>query len=469
MARALAKYRINPGNVGAKRHDEHFADHRPGRHRARQAGAHRRQLGLARPGAADRADGRQRPRRRAARRARRDDRGDAPVGAALGRAGRGDRPRATTASSSAPRSAACATSSTSTALLAARCDYPLHLGLTEAGMGMKGIVASTAGLAILLEEGIGDTIRVSLTPQPGGDRTEEVLVAQQVLQSLGLRSFLPQVSACPGCGRTTSTFFQEMAQRIQGHLRDADARLGGALPGRRGDARGGHGLRRQRPGRVEARRHRHLAAGHLRGAGRARSSSTARCARRCAARAWWTSSSPSSTTTWRGVTGPAGAAVGAARLIARRAACRARSLHGARPEGARSPSLTTPQEDSVSKAGFVSEHHPPVGGLPRLVQRRRPEGAAGRLLAGARLHDHPALRLRDLGIDARRARPAHQADRPQQRLLPALRAQSLLEKEAEHVEGFNPQVAWVTHAGGEELERVAGHPADQRGDHRRGR
>ena len=95
--------------------------------------------------------------------------------------------------------------------LAARCDYPLHLGLTEAGMAMKGIVASTAGLAILLSEGIGDTIRVSLTPAPGGDRTEEVRVAQQVLQSLGLRSFTPQVTACPGCGRTTSTFFQEMA------------------------------------------------------------------------------------------------------------------------------------------------------------------------------------------------------------------------------------------------------------------
>jgi (E)-4-hydroxy-3-methylbut-2-enyl-diphosphate synthase len=104
--------------------------------------------------------------------------------------------------------------------LAARCDLPLHLGLTEAGMGMKGMVASAAGLAILLDEGIGDTIRVSLTPQPGGDRTEEVLVAQQVLQSLGLRSFLPQVSACPGCGRTTSTFFQEMAQRIQTYLKD---------------------------------------------------------------------------------------------------------------------------------------------------------------------------------------------------------------------------------------------------------
>jgi len=104
--------------------------------------------------------------------------------------------------------------------LAARCDYPLHLGLTEAGMGMKGIVASTAGLSILLAEGIGDTIRVSLTPKPNGDRTEEVLVAQQVLQSLGLRSFTPQVTACPGCGRTTSTFFQHMAEDIQTYIRE---------------------------------------------------------------------------------------------------------------------------------------------------------------------------------------------------------------------------------------------------------
>ncbi|MBM3792313.1 MAG: 4-hydroxy-3-methylbut-2-en-1-yl diphosphate synthase, partial [Acidobacteria bacterium] len=104
--------------------------------------------------------------------------------------------------------------------LAARCDYALHLGLTEAGMGMKGIVASTAGLAVLLQEGIGDTIRVSLTPAPGGDRAEEVRVAQQVLQSLEIRSFFPQVSACPGCGRTTSTFFQELAARIHGYLQE---------------------------------------------------------------------------------------------------------------------------------------------------------------------------------------------------------------------------------------------------------
>jgi (E)-4-hydroxy-3-methylbut-2-enyl-diphosphate synthase len=104
--------------------------------------------------------------------------------------------------------------------LAARCDYPLHLGLTEAGMGMKGQVASAAALSILLAKGIGDTIRVSLTPKPNGDRTEEVLVAQQILQSLGLRNFAPQVTACPGCGRTTSTFFQHMAEDIQTYLRE---------------------------------------------------------------------------------------------------------------------------------------------------------------------------------------------------------------------------------------------------------
>ena len=104
--------------------------------------------------------------------------------------------------------------------LASRCSYPLHLGLTEAGMGAKGIVASSAGLSILLQEGIGDTIRVSLTPAPGGDRAEEVRVAQQILQSLGIRSFTPQVTACPGCGRTTSTFFQEMAEQIQSYLRE---------------------------------------------------------------------------------------------------------------------------------------------------------------------------------------------------------------------------------------------------------
>ncbi|MFN2572547.1 MAG: flavodoxin-dependent (E)-4-hydroxy-3-methylbut-2-enyl-diphosphate synthase [Gemmatimonadales bacterium] len=116
-------------------------------------------------------------------------------------------------------------------MLADRSDYPLHLGLTEAGMGTKGVVASTAGLSILLSEGIGDTIRVSLTPRPGGDRTEEVQVAQQVLQSLGLRSFTPQVTACPGCGRTTSTFFQEMAEEIQTYLRDHRAAWQARYPG----------------------------------------------------------------------------------------------------------------------------------------------------------------------------------------------------------------------------------------------
>ena len=103
--------------------------------------------------------------------------------------------------------------------LAARCDFPLHLGLTEAGMGSKGIVASSAAMAVVLQEGIGDTIRVSLTPEPGGDRTREVIVAQELLQSMGFRAFLPQVVACPGCGRTTSTYFQELAQSIQSHIR----------------------------------------------------------------------------------------------------------------------------------------------------------------------------------------------------------------------------------------------------------
>ncbi len=103
--------------------------------------------------------------------------------------------------------------------LASRCDYALHLGLTEAGMGSKGIVSSTAAIGVLLQEGIGDTIRVSLTPQPGGDRTQEVIVAQEILQTMGLRSFTPMVIACPGCGRTTSTYFQELAQKIQGHIR----------------------------------------------------------------------------------------------------------------------------------------------------------------------------------------------------------------------------------------------------------
>lgn len=115
--------------------------------------------------------------------------------------------------------------------LAKRADYPLHLGLTEAGMGSKGIIASTAGLSVLLMEGIGDTIRVSLTPRPGGDRTEEVQVAQQVLQSLGIRSFTPQVTACPGCGRTTSTYFQELAEQIQTYLKEQRPKWRERYPG----------------------------------------------------------------------------------------------------------------------------------------------------------------------------------------------------------------------------------------------
>jgi len=115
--------------------------------------------------------------------------------------------------------------------MAAACDYPLHLGLTEAGMGAKGIVATTAALAPLLQEGIGDTIRTSLTPLPNGDRTEEVIVSQQILQSLGIRSFTPQVTACPGCGRTTSTFFQEMADQIQTYLRDEMPKWKATHPG----------------------------------------------------------------------------------------------------------------------------------------------------------------------------------------------------------------------------------------------
>jgi (E)-4-hydroxy-3-methylbut-2-enyl-diphosphate synthase len=115
--------------------------------------------------------------------------------------------------------------------LAARCDYALHLGLTEAGMGSKGIVASTAAMAVLLQEGIGDTIRVSLTPEPGGDRAREVIVAQEMLQTMGLRSFAPMVIACPGCGRTTSTYFQELADRIQSWLRAQMPQWRGRYPG----------------------------------------------------------------------------------------------------------------------------------------------------------------------------------------------------------------------------------------------
>jgi (E)-4-hydroxy-3-methylbut-2-enyl-diphosphate synthase len=145
--------------------------------------------------------------------------------------------------------------------LARRCDYPLHLGLTEAGMGSKGIVASTAALAVLLQEGIGDTIRVSLTPEPNGDRTREVIVAQEILQTMGLRAFTPLVAACPGCGRTTSTVFQELAQDIQTYVRE---RMPDVAPGarrRREHDAGRDGLRGERPRREQARQHRHFLPG----------------------------------------------------------------------------------------------------------------------------------------------------------------------------------------------------------------
>jgi (E)-4-hydroxy-3-methylbut-2-enyl-diphosphate synthase len=218
-ARALAKYRINPGNVGGKRHDDHFraiievavANGKPVR------------IGV-NWGSLDQAlltEMMDENAKLAEPRGARDVTMDAMVESAL-RSAR----LAEEGGLAHDRIIISAKVSGVQDLvdvyrkLAPLSDYPLHLGLTEAGMGAKGIIASTAGLSILLQEGIGDTIRVSLTPAPRGDRTEEVLVAQQVLQSLGLRSFAPQVTACPGCGRTTSTFFQEMASDIQAYLRE---------------------------------------------------------------------------------------------------------------------------------------------------------------------------------------------------------------------------------------------------------
>ena len=150
--------------------------------------------------------------------------------------------------------------------LAAVCDYPLHLGLTEAGLGSKGIVATTAALSPVLQDGIGDTIRASLTPMPNGDRTEEVIVSQQILQSLGIRSFTPQVTACPGCGRTTSTFFQEMADQIQTYLRDQMPKWKATHPGVETMKVAVMGCVVNGPGRIEALQHRDFAAGHVRGA-----------------------------------------------------------------------------------------------------------------------------------------------------------------------------------------------------------
>jgi (E)-4-hydroxy-3-methylbut-2-enyl-diphosphate synthase len=219
MAKALAKYRINPGNVGAKRHDEHFAtivrvavdNGKPVRIGVNWGSLDQQLLTeLMNANAAS-----------AEPRDARDVMIEAMIESAMRSAelaeetGLGHDRIIISAKVSGVRDLVDVYR-----ILAARSDYPLHLGLTEAGMGDKGIVASTAGLAILLNEGIGDTIRVSLTPEPGAPREREVEIAQQVLQSMGIRSFLPQVSACPGCGRTTSTFFQEMAQQIQQHLKD---------------------------------------------------------------------------------------------------------------------------------------------------------------------------------------------------------------------------------------------------------
>lgn len=218
-ARALAKYRINPGNVGSKRRDENF------RTIVRLAIEHEKPVRIGVNWGSLDQDLLTQMMDENARLAEPRDAKDVYIEAMI---------------ESALRSAALAED---TGLahdriiisakvsgvqdlvavyrrLASRCDYPLHLGLTEAGLGSKGIIASTAGLSILLAEGVGDTIRVSLTPRPNGDRTEEVQVAQQILQSLGLRSFAPQVTACPGCGRTTSTFFQHMAEDIQSYLRE---------------------------------------------------------------------------------------------------------------------------------------------------------------------------------------------------------------------------------------------------------
>jgi len=231
-ARALAKYRINPGNVGAKRHDENF------RTIVEQAIEHGKPVRIGvNWGSLDQSlltelmDANARLPETA-----RQDAQDVLLAAMVESALRSARLAEDTG---LPHDRILLSAKVSAVQdlvkvyrrLGALCDYPLHLGLTEAGMGTKGIVASAAGLAILLQEGIGDTIRVSLTPKPGGDRTEEVQVAQQILQSLEIRSFAPQVTSCPGCGRTTSTYFQELAQNIEGYLREQMPVWKGRHPG----------------------------------------------------------------------------------------------------------------------------------------------------------------------------------------------------------------------------------------------
>jgi (E)-4-hydroxy-3-methylbut-2-enyl-diphosphate synthase len=217
MAAALAKYRINPGNVGSKRRDENFSTI------VRVAVEHDKPVRIGVNWGSLDADLLTELMDANAKAASPVDARDVMIEAMLQSALRSAELAEATGLGHDRIVISAKVSGVRDLVdvyreLSGRCDYPLHVGLTEAGMGMKGIVASAAGLAILLDDGIGDTIRVSLTPQPGGDRTEEVQVAMQVLQSLGLRSFRPQVSACPGCGRTTSTFFQEMAQRIEAHI-----------------------------------------------------------------------------------------------------------------------------------------------------------------------------------------------------------------------------------------------------------
>jgi (E)-4-hydroxy-3-methylbut-2-enyl-diphosphate synthase len=230
MARGLAKYRINPGNVGAKRHDENFQTIV----RVAMDNGVPVRIGV-NWGSLDQALLTQLMDENARLDEPRESR-DVMIEAMIESAMRSAELAEETGLGHDRIILSAKVSNVRDVvdvyrILATRSDYPLHVGLTEAGLGMKGIVASTAGLSILLEEGIGDTIRVSLTPAPGGEREEEVRVAQQVLQSMGLRSFLPQVSACPGCGRTTSTFFQEMAERIQGHLRERMPEWKAAYPG----------------------------------------------------------------------------------------------------------------------------------------------------------------------------------------------------------------------------------------------
>ena len=220
-AAALDKYRINPGNVGTgRRRDEQFATICKVARDHGQAGAHRRQRRLAQPGARGRRRCRRTP-TRARPHVRRDpERVHGDLGA---RSRRSSRSRAGCARTRSSSRARCRGPRDLIAIyrdLARKTDQPLHLGLTEAGMGMKGLVWSSSAMGILLNEGIGDTIRVSLTPRPGGDRRDEVYAACELLQALGLRSFAPSVTACPGCGRTTSSTFQELAERTQDYIRE---------------------------------------------------------------------------------------------------------------------------------------------------------------------------------------------------------------------------------------------------------